>query len=107
MPRVDKVLIVGGGISGLAAAILLRNGGVDVDVVEIKKDWKVYHVGIIVQSNLIRSLVSLGVADRCAAMGFPFQTMFFGNSNGTAVHGLPGPQLAGPKFSANLGLARP
>ena len=58
MPNVSKVLIVGGGIGGLALSIGLRKAGIDVEIVEIKQQWTVYHVGIIAQSNLVRAMVS-------------------------------------------------
>ncbi len=73
MARVQKVLIVGGGIAGLSAAIGLRKAGISVDIVEIKKEWTVYHVGIIVLSNFIRAMVALGIADKCVAIGFPYE----------------------------------
>lgn len=53
---VEKVLIIGGGIGGLSTAIALGLAGIDVDLVEIKSEWKVYHVGIIVQGNFIRAI---------------------------------------------------
>ena len=57
MPNVSKVLIVGGGIGGLALSIGLRKAGIDVEIAEIKQQWTVYHVGIIAQSNLVRAMV--------------------------------------------------
>ena len=45
MTSVKKVLIVGGGIGGLCAAIGLRDKGIAVDMVEIKEEWTVYGVG--------------------------------------------------------------
>ena len=38
MSAVSRVAIVGSGVAGTAAAILLAEGGVDVDVFEIKPD---------------------------------------------------------------------
>ena len=38
MNAVNKVLIVGGGIGGLCAAIALRRKGIEVDLIE-KKDY--------------------------------------------------------------------
>jgi putative NAD(P)-binding protein len=48
---IKKVLIVGGGIGGLSTAIALRRANITVDLVEIQAEWKVYHVGIVVQGN--------------------------------------------------------
>ena len=51
-----NVLVVGGGIGGLAAAMALRRPGLDVDVVEKEPAWDVYGVGIIQPGNALRAL---------------------------------------------------
>ena len=65
-----KVLVVGGGIGGLSAALALRKAGIEVDLVEINQQWTVYHVGIVVQGNALRAMAALGVAEKCVAAGF-------------------------------------
>jgi 2-polyprenyl-6-methoxyphenol hydroxylase-like FAD-dependent oxidoreductase len=107
MPNVSKVLIVGGGIGGLALSIGLRRAGIEVEIAEIKQQWTVYHVGIIAQSNLVRAMVSLGIADDCVAAGFPYQGLRFCDANGNVMNETPGVKLAGPKYPAFLGLTRP
>ncbi|MGA8766964.1 MAG: FAD-dependent oxidoreductase [Candidatus Acidiferrales bacterium] len=107
MPNVSKVLIVGGGIGGLALSIGLRRAGINVEIAEIKQQWTVYHVGIIAQSNLVRAMVSLGIADDCVAAGFPYQGLRFCDANGNVMNETPGVKLAGPNYPAFLGLTRP
>jgi len=107
MPNVSKVLIVGGGIGGLALSIGLRKAGIDVEIVEIKQQWTVYHVGIIAQSNLVRAMVSLGIADDCVAAGFSYQGVRFCDANGNVWSESQGLKLAGPNYPAYLGLTRP
>jgi 2-polyprenyl-6-methoxyphenol hydroxylase-like FAD-dependent oxidoreductase len=107
MARTQRVLIVGGGIGGLALSIAFRKAGIDVDIVEVKQDWRVYHVGIIAQSNLIRALVSLGVADDCVAAGFSYRGVRFCDTNGNVINEFPSLKLAGPNYPAFLGLTRP
>lgn len=67
-----KVLIVGAGIGGLSAAIALRKAEVEVevDIVEIIPETKVFHVGIVVQVNCICAMAQLGIADAAVAAGF-------------------------------------
>jgi 2-polyprenyl-6-methoxyphenol hydroxylase-like FAD-dependent oxidoreductase len=102
-----KVLIIGGGIGGLSAAIALRRAGVDVDLVEINTSFKVYHVGIIVQGNFIRAMNELGIADQAVAVGYPQMGLQFKDIHGNLVADIPGIRLAGEKYPSDLGMARP
>lgn len=104
---VKKVLIVGGGIGGLSTAIALRKAGIAVDLIEIKSDWKVYHVGIIVQGNFIRAMAALGVADKAVASGFPYFGVKFQTLHGHTVAEIPGIPMAGPNYPTDLGMGRP
>jgi 2-polyprenyl-6-methoxyphenol hydroxylase-like FAD-dependent oxidoreductase len=104
---VKNALIVGGGIGGLSAAIALRRAGVEVDLVEIKSDWKVYHVGIIVQGNFVRAMEALGIADEAVAAGFPTHGLTFQDLHGHVLADIPGIKLASERYPADLGMARP
>ena len=73
MSDIKKVLIVGAGIGGLSAAIALRKAGVEVDIVEINPETKVFNVGIVVQASCIRAMAQLGIADAAVAAGFPYK----------------------------------
>jgi len=107
MAKVKRVLIVGGGIGGLALSIALRKTGIDVDIAEIMQKWTIYHVGIIAQSNLLRALVSLGVADDCVAAGYSYLGVQFCDAQGNLINEFPSTRLAGPNYPAFLGLTRP
>lgn len=101
-----KVCIIGGGIGGLATAIALHQRGIGVEVVERNEDWKVYHVGIIVQANFIRALNELGIGQAAVAAGFPCKGARFLNVDGRTIAELPGEsQVDG--LPADLGLTRP
>ena len=67
-----SVLVVGGGIGGLSAAIALRQADYAVTVVEKQADLhsSVYGVGIIQPANALRALDSIGCADACMEEGF-------------------------------------
>ena len=105
---IDNVLIVGGGIGGLCLAVALRDRGIAVEIVEVKKDWTVYGVGIIQQSNVVRAMAQLGLVDRYLAASFPFENVGIYNAvDGQRLALIPGKRLAGPEYPANLGIARP
>ena len=58
-----RVLIVGGGIAGMALAIGLRRAGIAAEIVEIDKDWRVYGAGITITGPTLRALDRLGLLD--------------------------------------------
>lgn len=106
MSEVNKVLVVGGGIGGLCAAIALRRQGVAVDLVEIKSDWTVYGVGIIQQSNVVREMARLGVLDRYLDAAYAFEDVGIYDLQGNPLARIPGQRLAGPQYPANVGISR-
>ena len=71
MSAVSKVLIVGAGIGGLAAAAACGRQGIEVDLVELNTEHNVYGVGIIQPNNTLRALDSIGLADACVENGAP------------------------------------
>ena len=73
MAAVDKVLVIGGGVGGLAAARAMRLRGIQVDLIEKEPIWTVYGVGIIQPINVLRALETIGVARQCVNRGGPFQ----------------------------------
>lgn len=104
---VRKVLIVGGGIGGLTAAIALRQQGIAVDLIEINRRLTVYHVGIIVQANTIRAMKALGLADRIVKAGFPYRGVQVCDPAGNVLSHVEGARLAGAEYPSDLGMARP
>ncbi|MEV8638699.1 FAD-dependent monooxygenase [Streptosporangium sp. NPDC051023] len=61
-----RVAVVGGGIGGLTAALLLRQAGVEVTVYEQAAELREVGAGIIVAPNMVRPLVRAGVGEGLA-----------------------------------------
>jgi 2-polyprenyl-6-methoxyphenol hydroxylase-like FAD-dependent oxidoreductase len=106
MRAVNKVLIVGGGIGGLCAAIALRRKGIAVDLIELKSQWTVYGVGIIQQSNVVREMAKLGVLDGYLDAAYAFEDVAIYGPGGQQLARIPGQRLAGPEYPANVGISR-
>ncbi len=102
------ILVVGGGIGGLSAAIALRRQGFEVDIIERDPDWSVYGVGITQQMNVIRAMNQIGVLDDYLSMasGFDSTTIFVG-PEGIEKAKFETPKLAGPNYPSNAGIRRP
>ncbi|MDH1692255.1 MULTISPECIES: FAD-dependent oxidoreductase [unclassified Pseudomonas] len=106
MDTVNNVLIVGGGIGGLCAAIALRRKGVAVDLVELKTEWTVYGVGIIQQSNVVREMHRLGLLEAYLDAAYSFEDVAIYTTEGQQLARIPGQRLAGPQYPANVGISR-
>ena len=89
--KVERVLVVGGGISGLALATGLAQRDVDVQIVEARPDQKVAGIGISVPNNALRMLNRLGVLDEVLASGFVFDEYVMCDAAGATVVALPTP----------------
>ncbi|WP_052391966.1 FAD-dependent oxidoreductase [Paraburkholderia bannensis] len=107
MEKIKKVLIVGGGIAGLTAAIALKRSGIESHVVEKSVDWSVYGVGIIQPSNALRALRSIGLGDLCLANGRGFNGWRFCDANGAVLAEAAAFNVAGPGYPAANGITRP
>jgi 2-polyprenyl-6-methoxyphenol hydroxylase-like FAD-dependent oxidoreductase len=107
MASVRKVLVVGGGIGGLCTAVALCKHGIEVEIVELNPRWDVYGVGIIQQSNGLRALAALGLAERAIAAGYGMDALELHAPDGHLIARIPQPRLAGPQFAATNAIARP
>ena len=99
------ILVIGGGIGGLTAALALRAKGHRVIVIERDPEWSVYGVGIIQQGNVLRAMRQLGLLDDylSAAVGFDFVAVHA--PDGTMVAKVPSPRLI-EGCPANVGIGR-
>jgi 2-polyprenyl-6-methoxyphenol hydroxylase-like FAD-dependent oxidoreductase len=109
VPAVRNVLVVGGGTAGAAAAILLAEGGVSVDLVEIKPDAGAVGSGITLQGNALRVLRQLGVWDEVREHGYAFNSVGLRAPDpaGTLIAELDDIRTGGPDLPATLGMNRP
>ncbi|MFD5648730.1 FAD-dependent oxidoreductase [Streptomyces sp. NPDC127039] len=107
MAREKSVLVVGGGTSGNAMAVLLRRAGIAVDLVEAQPDWNVRGSGITLQGNALRVLRDLGVWDEVRAHGFGFDSLGLTAPDGTVLHVSEDIRTGGDDLPATLGMRRP
>jgi len=67
---IRNVLVVGGGIGGMTAAIALKRAGVDVELIDIDPEWRVYGAGISVTGISMRAFDDLGVLEEVKRRGY-------------------------------------
>ena len=66
-----RVLIVGGGIAGLALARALRQRGITAEIVERTAEWEAGGAGMYLPGNSVRALDELGIWAEVAGRANP------------------------------------
>ncbi len=102
----NNILIIGGGFSGMAAAIQLKKQGFDVDLVEIDSWWRTYGAGISLGGATIRAFKTLGIVDQFLQMGSGSDGLSLRAPPGMEVAQLPTLRLAGPDLPGGGGIMR-
>lgn len=73
MEQLERILVIGGGVGGLAAGALLAQRGFDVQLAERKPAFDVQGVGLGQPANALRALRAVGVLEDVNAAGFQFE----------------------------------
>ncbi|WP_436639783.1 flavin-dependent oxidoreductase [Microbaculum sp. FT89] len=102
------VLIAGGGIGGLAAALTFHQIGVPCVVFESVRELRPLGVGINLQPNAVRELYDLGIgAEDLDRVGLPAKEWAMVGLNGNDIYAEPRGLLAGynwPQYAVHRGL---
>ncbi|MFE7407202.1 FAD-dependent monooxygenase [Isoptericola sp. NPDC057559] len=106
MRQSATVLVVGGGISGSATAVLLRRAGIDVELVEARRATGAGS-GITLQGNALRALREVGVWDVVLASGCGFDTTGITTPDGTVLFEEQSVRAGGDDLPATFGTERP
>jgi 2-polyprenyl-6-methoxyphenol hydroxylase-like FAD-dependent oxidoreductase len=106
-PAARRVLIIGGGFSGMSAAIELRKHGIDIDLVEVDDGWRNYGAGISLGGATLRAFRQLGILDSFLREGSAVDGLQACLPDGTPLANLPTPRLAGPDVPGSGGIMRP
>ncbi|WP_437623785.1 flavin-dependent oxidoreductase [Sorangium sp. So ce1151] len=101
-----RVLIAGGGIGGLAAALNLHAAGIEAQVVEAARELLPLGVGINLLPHAVRELTELGLADELSAAGIPTAELVYHDRFGSRIWAEPRGVAAGyrwPQYSIHRG----
>ena len=80
-----KVIIAGGGIGGLAAALCLHQHGIEVEIHEQARELRELGVGINMLPHAIKELASLGLLPALDAAGIRTRELIYANRFGQTV----------------------
>lgn len=101
-----KVLVVGGSVGGMSAAISMRRAGFEVDLIDIDPNWRVYGAGITITGPTLRALRTLGVLDQVEANGATWDGAYVYTRDGKLVEELKFEKIDGT-LPATGGIMRP
>jgi 2-polyprenyl-6-methoxyphenol hydroxylase-like FAD-dependent oxidoreductase len=102
-----RILIIGGGFSGMSAAIELRKQGAEVDLVEIDAGWRNYGAGISLGGATLRAFRQLGILEAFLREGNAADGLQTFLPDGTPLATLPTPRVAGPDVPGSGAIMRP
>src|SRR4051794_16916065 len=80
-----RILIVGGGIAGLSAAIALRQAGFAPELIERRSAWQPAGSGIVLHANAMRVLHRLGLGEAVKRDGAVLRRWSFADARGGAL----------------------
>ena len=101
-----RVLLVGGGFSGMSAAIQLRKLGASVDVIEIDPGWRSYGAGISIGAATLRAFDRIGILDEFLKRGSAHDATKLFTANGHPIATMPAPRLARPDVPSEGAIMR-
>ncbi len=102
-----RIVIIGGGFSGMSAAIELRKRGAEVDLVELDPGWRNYGAGISLGGATLRAFRQLGILQPFLEQGSATDNVELRLPHGPVVATLPTPRIAGPDVPGGGAIMRP
>ncbi len=103
---VGSVLVVGGGVGGMATAISLRKAGVAVDLIDLDPEWRVYGAGITITGATLRAYRQLGLLERLKVEGAVTNGTRLRHFSGSIIADLDEPSIE-DGLPATGGILRP
>jgi len=107
MTAVREVLVVGGGLGGLSAAIALTDAGCSVHLVEQAMHWSALGAGLTFNGATARAFKSLGVLDRVVEAGYVHGSSDICDKDGNVLSPGSDEPVYGPGVPVSGGILRP
>lgn len=102
-----KILIVGGGVGGMSTAISLAGAGMQVELIDIDKNWGALGAGITITGPTLRAFKDLGVLDEIMALAYTGQGIRVCDTQGNTLKLLDTPMPVDAGVPGSGGISRP
>ena len=103
----QRVLVVGGGVTGTSASIALSRQGLSVRLAEREPEFRPLGSGITLAGPALRGLDRLGVLERCLEVGAAIEEIATTDIDGHVLRSIPLPPMTGVDGPGMLGMMRP
>jgi len=103
---IQRVLVVGGGIAGGVLSLGLAQKGVEVVLVDLRRELGGVGHGITLQGNALKAFQSVGIYDKLAEHGFPFSHLRLKTVDGQVMAEIATPPMGGPDLPGTMGALR-
>ncbi len=104
---INKVLVVGGGVGGMSAALALARLGVEVELADADPQWRAYGAGISVTGLSLRAFDDLGILEEVRQKGFVGAGIRLRGADGGVIMESPVPPPEAPPIARSGGIMRP
>ena len=104
---IGKVLVVGGGVGGMSAALALARRGVQVELADADPHWRSYGAGISVTGLSLRAFDDLGILDEVREKGFVGGGIRLRAVDGSVIMDTPPIPPEAPPIARSGGIMRP
>jgi len=101
-----SALVVGGGVAGMSAAMMLREAGLSVQVIDIATNWKMSGAGLTLSASSLRALHMAGLLGRVMELGHTHAGIQVCNVAGEPIRMLKSPPLSDAKVPGAGGILR-
>ena len=102
-----KILVLGGGIAGMAAAIKLQTLGHSVELVEQAKDWKAVGTGLTLSVLTLRALWDLGIGPEIMQQGYVHDGVDIYDQHGELIRTVLSKRVISPELPSEGAILRP
>jgi 2-polyprenyl-6-methoxyphenol hydroxylase-like FAD-dependent oxidoreductase len=107
MTKLNRVLIVGGGIGGMSAAIALSKLDAKIDLIDLDPNWRVYGAGITITGPTLRAFHQLGILEAIKAEAYTGEGIQICNAAGERLNRLPTSLAHNEGVPSSGGIMRP
>ena len=105
-PNLSNILIIGGGFSGMTAAIQLSKLNFNIDLVEIDPNWRTDGAGISIGGATLRAFETIGILDEFLEKGNAHNGLDVHAPHGLHLAHVPTPPMS-DKIPGSAAIMRP